>query len=506
MALNIIGKDQPILIKNVKVLLYGMSGAGKSTLAGTAGVETLVIDFDRGAHRSLTKVDVLQPTRWEDVIELMTTAGAVDKYDSIVVDTIDAAQVMLIEYISRNEATVYRGKFGQFYNPNTGAPTMQGWGIVASSFMRLFNWVCGLGKDAIFLAQQTQEVGGPDEKTKKWIPMIAGQTKSKMLAACDICGYVNSINGAGTLDFTSTDEHYGKDAGQLGCLPLPKMDASNLFWLKNHLAAAKDNMRTQKAGLQEEFAFINTYAKKVSAAEDGDTLDILVQEYASVEKPGIKAQMKTLIRVRAEELGLTINKETKKFGNGPTNPTPAIEAPAAQPVATSEPSKASDLPAEHPTILAIKRQIGMSDNLPQLTTLGGQISRLVVGDEMGLDLTAINNLRKLWQKRGLDLGFILSEDGWSFEEGKPLSVAPTQASEELSNPHPAVGLLERIRLVRADKTANSLYNGFPSLQSDGDYKMAERAIANEVTDGNLSNDLAHHLNFLLADQKQAQAK
>ena len=51
MALKIVTAAEPIIVKNIKLVIYGDAGLGKTSL-GYSAKNPLLIDFDKGAHRT----------------------------------------------------------------------------------------------------------------------------------------------------------------------------------------------------------------------------------------------------------------------------------------------------------------------------------------------------------------------------------------------------------------------------------------------------------------------
>ncbi len=81
-----------------KVVIYGAEGIGKSTLAAQLP-NAVFIDTEAGT-RQLTVGRLPDPKRWEDVInELKWAAAHPDELDTLIVDTVDAAESMAITYV-----------------------------------------------------------------------------------------------------------------------------------------------------------------------------------------------------------------------------------------------------------------------------------------------------------------------------------------------------------------------------------------------------------------------
>jgi hypothetical protein len=66
MSIHITRASEPITIQTVIILVYGQPGIGKTSLASTSE-SPLLLDFDRGAHRSGFRRDTVQVERWGDI-------------------------------------------------------------------------------------------------------------------------------------------------------------------------------------------------------------------------------------------------------------------------------------------------------------------------------------------------------------------------------------------------------------------------------------------------------
>lgn len=104
----------------VKALFYGLAGTGKSSLAGTASkvegfAPVLYIDLEKGTmpliqHADLSKTVVVQPNNF---VEFKTVINKVDSdkefpFNTIVIDTIDKLQELIIEHWSKDSNTYAR--------------------------------------------------------------------------------------------------------------------------------------------------------------------------------------------------------------------------------------------------------------------------------------------------------------------------------------------------------------------------------------------------------------
>lgn len=81
-----------------RLCIYGPEGIGKSTLAAQLP-NAVFIDVESGTNE-LTVGRLPHPKRWEDIInEIKWAASHPDELDTLVIDTVDAAEVLAIKYV-----------------------------------------------------------------------------------------------------------------------------------------------------------------------------------------------------------------------------------------------------------------------------------------------------------------------------------------------------------------------------------------------------------------------
>ena len=84
MSLRITKNIEPIQVSRIVLCLYGVPGLGKTSTAFTAE-KPILLDFDRGAHRSRNRGDSVQVAKWEDILAI--TAEDMKPYKTVVIDT-----------------------------------------------------------------------------------------------------------------------------------------------------------------------------------------------------------------------------------------------------------------------------------------------------------------------------------------------------------------------------------------------------------------------------------
>ncbi len=133
MALRIIRSTDPITVNRLNVCIYAAPGLGKTSISFTAD-KPLLLDFDRGAHRSANRKDTVQVERWEDVAHI--TADDLADFNTVVVDTAGRALDTLTPDIIRRNPKMGRG----------GSLTLQGFGQLKSEFVAWLKHLNSLGR------------------------------------------------------------------------------------------------------------------------------------------------------------------------------------------------------------------------------------------------------------------------------------------------------------------------------------------------------------------------
>src|SRR3990167_5019230 len=116
MALKIHKASDPILVTQIKMLIYGQPGIGKSSFGFTAEAP-LTLDFDDGARRSAFRQDIVQIGSWADVNNI--TPEDLKPYKTLVIDTVGRA----LDFIAAS-LIADNPKLGS----KTGGLTLQGYG------------------------------------------------------------------------------------------------------------------------------------------------------------------------------------------------------------------------------------------------------------------------------------------------------------------------------------------------------------------------------------------
>lgn len=291
MALRIIRSTDPITVTRLNVCIYAAPGLGKTSISFTAD-KPLLLDFDRGAHRSANRKDTVQVERWEDVAHI--TADDLADFNTVVVDTAGRALDTLTPDIIRSNPKMGRG----------GSLTLQGFGQLKSEFVAWLKHLNSLGKDVVLIAHMDEQRNG-DEIIERLD--VQGGSKGEIYKAADAMGRLSIRDGKRMLNFSPTDASFGKNPGQLEPLEVPHPERDPQF-LARVIQQIKDRLNAMTEEQREAQAALEKWRDRTTAAQDVTAINALLPE----AKSGSQA-MKVLLNDRAAALGLTFDSKAGQY-------------------------------------------------------------------------------------------------------------------------------------------------------------------------------------------------
>jgi hypothetical protein len=178
-----VGKAHPL------VLIVGGPGVGKTSLGHS--FDTLLLDFDKGSHRSVNRRAVGHPDRWADV-EATFTERALAPYAGVTIDTVNSALAMITVALCAQSAS---------YGVN-GVLTPRGWGELQRRFAQVLTQLDSLGKNVLMLAH-AKEVRDGDRWTVR--ADISGGSFNEVMRRADVVGHLVERSGRRVLEFSRSD-------------------------------------------------------------------------------------------------------------------------------------------------------------------------------------------------------------------------------------------------------------------------------------------------------------
>lgn len=293
---NLIKSEDPLQVQNINVLIYGEPGIGKTSLASTAN-NPLLLDFDGGAHRSAFRKDVIQINNWSDISENMNQfLKVIDKYDTIIIDTIDKLLDSIGEHLKQKEPR-YENKLKlQFY------------GVLKTEFTNFTKRLRLAKKDLIFLCHVKEEMNG-DIKEKR--PLITGGSKDAIYQNSDFIGYYSKQQNNRVLDFDPNEYYFAKN-----CANVSKIVVSDFKTEPHYFESIMDMFKKAINELTSEqkelIDTINAYKQKIESLTNLDGFNGVLNELKPMNK-NIKIQLWNLLEKESKKYPLAFNEQTKLF-------------------------------------------------------------------------------------------------------------------------------------------------------------------------------------------------
>jgi len=195
--------SDPVLVKSIRVLLYGQPGIRKTSWSLTCN-NPLLFDFDQGVHRVRPedRRDYISMTSWEEAEQALSED--LSGYNTIIIDTAGKAlDLLMISIVNENPKNASGGQLSQ-----------RGWGVLRDRFTMWRRRVEALGKNLVFIAHDKEERGSEDgEKIVR--PDISGGTLKLLIRDMDLMGYMESRSNIPVVNFSASDKSWGKNTANL---------------------------------------------------------------------------------------------------------------------------------------------------------------------------------------------------------------------------------------------------------------------------------------------------
>ena len=274
-------------------LLYGDPGIGKTTLANTAP-NPVLLDFDRGSHRSSLRKKVLQFDNWQDYISSKHQLAEIyADCDTVIVDTAGTLLDYMQTYIVEQD-------------PKLANNSIKIWGALKKTFAEFFNPLRQLGKNIIFVAHAKEKEEG-DFRIKR--PLIPGSSYDLLMQACDLVGYYTTQGNKRILTFDLSDTITAKN-----CAGIAPVLMGDIAGMGNSMSAifnyTRDSLREQQTQHLESINIVEHW--KLLAENCDPTLIFSELEQAKLKKTEKTAVWATVTSVMNKR-GFSWNKENKIF-------------------------------------------------------------------------------------------------------------------------------------------------------------------------------------------------
>ncbi len=297
MTLKIVSGDTPLKVTTLCSLIYGEPGIGKTSLAFSAS-NPLLLDFDKGAHRSAFRRDIVSIDQWSDVAGI--DAHDLEHFDTIVVDTVGRCLDVLTADLQEQNPKV---------RTRTGGLTLQGWGDLKASFAAWIKSLRGFGKDIILVAHDREDKRGDDVVLRA---DIQGGSYAEVFKLADAVGLLMPVDGERVLRFDPSDQHSGKNPAGLGPITVPNLATEPDFYA-GITQQIKDGIGTISEASKAIAKEVNKLAKKIEKVDDAAGMNKTLKAVNKIDTPAVKVQAKRLMQDRCKIIGVAFDKDAGEF-------------------------------------------------------------------------------------------------------------------------------------------------------------------------------------------------
>lgn len=299
MSLQLIESHDAIRVESIVVHIYGDPGVWKSSLGNTAeGV--VMLDADKGAHRSIGRQRVVRIETWKDIEEFLKHEWSREA-QTFVVDTVGRAIDYMVDGIVRENV-----KWGSV----TGGLSQQGFGVLKQRFAMFFREVRDRKKDVVLLSHAKLDKDRDGNKTA--YPDIMGSSAGEVFKVSDAMAYMSVVGGRRQLDFNTAETHVGKNPCAFDPVVVPDLTKNPKF-LAGILTKIKDHLNTlseEQSVVLKAVADFQAYVETLTTPEE---FTAGIEQAKKPEHPAVKEQAKGLLWNRAKALGFDYDKTAKAF-------------------------------------------------------------------------------------------------------------------------------------------------------------------------------------------------
>jgi len=304
-------------MQKLVLVIQGLPGVGKTTLALSAR-NSVLVDCDKKlrktklAHRINAGIIEMEsiPSLYEDL-----KSPYIKDYETIIFDTGGTLISYLTSYvISLNpKAALADGITLQ----------IKGWGDLKREFIKLIDYCrYSLNKNIIIVVHMKEEqkkING--ENQYKYKMDVAGSSSVFIQQQADLMCMMEIIDGKRTLGFSPTENYDAKSAyGIHGVINVPELgddDANNyLERMFNSIDKFQEDERKRVKDMKSNYdTVMKSVRKLISGVESVKSANLVLSEFNKIKFPyNSNREAWTLLKQKAEELGMEYKPKTKKFG------------------------------------------------------------------------------------------------------------------------------------------------------------------------------------------------
>lgn len=257
--------SEPWVINHLWMTIYGDEKIGKTSLANMMPADTgVVLDFNRGMHRSRNRLTAARITTWDEAIAAKDEIEA-EGFNYVVIDTAGSALKCAVAYLAKEDSGLVVG----------GMPTPTGWGRVSAMFLKYIDDILRLNCSLITIAhiRESQTQGDVIKGTID----VQGASQKQILQNCDQIGRMHASEEVRWIDFNPRG-YPGIDAGRIGKRRIP-------FVEPKQYSTFLSNLTDEIIVNINEYNNMNVLDEEVAAAiEEVEQLEVVKADPDAIER------------------------------------------------------------------------------------------------------------------------------------------------------------------------------------------------------------------------------
>src|SRR5439155_9236529 len=289
-----------INVEHPLFLIFGQPSLGKTSL-GFSCEKPILLNFDTESAlaRAVNRGPAINVLTIDALRELEEGTDLIAPYATVVIDPVGSCVNLMAAAI-----TDENGKYGR-----EGNLTLQGYGVLKSRFRSWMTKIRAMGKNILLTAHHKEDKDHHDIVFVR--PDITGASRDEVMRLADFVGFLEIRGKDCILDFSPTQEHFGKNPAQWPAWTIPAPEQARTFMAQLFQMGreALSKASEASASVAQQVEDWKLAIRDFSLAEE---FNRAIPEILKLE-PAAQAQVKKLLMERARAAGVEFDKTKKQF-------------------------------------------------------------------------------------------------------------------------------------------------------------------------------------------------
>lgn len=288
---QIIEADQPLEVKTLFTVLYGLPGVGKTSAAFTGEGNTILFDADNGFHRAvgLKRPPTVRIEKYADFWRWVQSSD----FEKMVRDReLKNAAIDTVGSLLEGKMAPWLISSDPKNGNAQGGLTLQGWGSLKTAFSALVNRLTNLGLSITCVCHAKEEGEGNNQR---FALAVAGGSADIIYRTADLIGLVQVVGDQRRVNFTPSNQHVAKNIGGIPLQVIPDVTTEPEQYsrfLADVTAEAKRNISAAGVSLEQFKVQLDEWETAIGAASTADGFDKLVNAAKEITGKSLQLQVR----------------------------------------------------------------------------------------------------------------------------------------------------------------------------------------------------------------------